>query len=60
MCLVQLQAAGPGSVWGLISNNVEEEDYNYCADGEDLDEEDLNYFMRILWSLNSIFSALCL
>ena len=44
MCLVQLQAAGPGSVWGLISNNVEEEDYNYCADdGEDLDEEDLNY-----------------
>ena len=39
MCLVQLQAAGPGSVWGLISNNVEEEDYNYCAD-----DGDLNYY----------------
>ena len=44
MCLVQLQA-GPGSVWGLISSNGEEEDYNYCAaDGEDLDGEDLNYY----------------
>ena len=32
-----------GVCGGLISNNVEEEDYNYCADGEDLDEEDLNY-----------------
>ena len=37
MCLVQLQA-GPGSVWGLISSK--EEDYNYCADGEDVDGED--------------------
>ena len=41
MCLVQLQA-GPGSVWGLISSK--EEDYNYCADGEDVDGEDLNYY----------------
>ena len=44
VCLVQLQA-GPGSVWGLISSNGEEEDYNYCADdGEDVDGEDLNYY----------------
>ena len=41
VCLVQLQA-GPGSVWGLISSK--EEDYNYCADGEDVDGEDLNYY----------------
>ena len=41
VCLVQLQA-GPGSVRGLISSK--EEDYNYCADGEDVDGEDLNYY----------------
>ena len=52
MCLVQLQAAVPGSVWGLISNNVEEEDYNYSAPAAGEDHHDnhvvSHYLLNVL------------